>query len=206
MEQIGRSSPPGTVYHQMHKGATYGGTCYQVKDEIKAGKLGSVCDSLTINLMLSEDFTETGRCHFYVAEEMFLATPFAMAFQIGSSYLEEINSWILMMHQYGLHFHDSSLIKETPNTTYCDNIHKIIESRGSDNKKLTLIQTAGLFLPFLCGIAVSSLVFLIESSFIYVKNYFGVVTSWTGFFSKNGKSSLAVRVNGKLVKHYPMDE
>ena len=87
MEQIGRSSKEGTLFKKMYDGATLGGTCYDLKEEIKAGKIGSVCERVTIQKLLSDDFSETGVCHFYVAEVDFLATSFAMAFQVIKSIL-----------------------------------------------------------------------------------------------------------------------
>ncbi len=83
MQQIGRAAPAGSAFAKMHAGATYGGTCYDFKEEIKAGEVpGSVCERVTIQKVLSDDFTETGKCNFYVASKDFLATSFAMAFQV----------------------------------------------------------------------------------------------------------------------------
>ena len=48
METLGATAKPGSVFEKMHDGATYGGTCYDFKEEIKAGKMGSVCERVTI--------------------------------------------------------------------------------------------------------------------------------------------------------------
>ena len=36
----------------MYDGATFGGTCYDFKEDIKAGKLGSVCERVTIEKVI----------------------------------------------------------------------------------------------------------------------------------------------------------
>ena len=60
-----------------------GGTCYDLRSEIKSGELGQVCERMTIRKVVSDDFAETGLCNFYVGTQDFLATSFAMAFQVG---------------------------------------------------------------------------------------------------------------------------
>lgn len=59
-----------------------GGTCWDLRGDIKAGKLGQVCERMTIKKAVSDDFAETGVCNFYVGTEDFIATSFAMAFQV----------------------------------------------------------------------------------------------------------------------------
>ena len=70
----------------MYEGATFGGTCYDFREDIKAGKLGHICERLTIKKVLSDDYADTGQCNFYVARKDFLATSFAMAFQVNTKH------------------------------------------------------------------------------------------------------------------------
>ena len=67
----------------MYEGATFTrGTCYDTMEDIKAGTFGQVCERITIKKVLSDDFAKTGICSFWVGEEDFIATSFAMAFQV----------------------------------------------------------------------------------------------------------------------------
>jgi hypothetical protein len=71
----------------MHEGALfYPGSCYPALEEIKKGTFAHVCERLTIKKVLSDDFGKTGICSFYVAEEDFVAVPFALAFQVYPVY------------------------------------------------------------------------------------------------------------------------
>jgi hypothetical protein len=68
----------------MYNGAEFTrGTCYDTKERIKIGEMGQVCERITIQKVLSDDFGQTGVCSFYVAEKDFISTSFAMAFQVG---------------------------------------------------------------------------------------------------------------------------
>ena len=42
----------------------------------------SLCDETSIKALISDDFTESGRCNFYVMHERFLTTSGVMAFQV----------------------------------------------------------------------------------------------------------------------------
>ncbi len=83
LEQMARSGSPGSTFAKIHAGASYvSGTCYDLREEIKAGEWpGAICDRVTIEKILSDDFSEEAECNYYVARKDFLPTSWAIAFQ-----------------------------------------------------------------------------------------------------------------------------
>lgn len=87
LEQIGSAAEADSTWGRLYKDSHQVGTCYDVKDEIKEGQYGQLCERMTIEKVLSDDFAETGICNYYVGTQDFLATSFSMAFQVGNSVL-----------------------------------------------------------------------------------------------------------------------
>ena len=90
-----KTSKTGTIMKKLYNGATpmplltpeergqYG--CYAAKLK-GSGKFGSICGA-GIMEMYARDFSETGKCNFYLLEEKFLTSVLAMAFQVGHNYV-----------------------------------------------------------------------------------------------------------------------
>ena len=55
--------------------------CYAAKLRGR-GNYASICDIGLILPMYANDFSETGKCNFYILEEKFLSSVYAMAFQV----------------------------------------------------------------------------------------------------------------------------
>ncbi|KAG7155580.1 Glutamate receptor 1-like 9 [Homarus americanus] len=55
--------------------------CYSYRHDIGAGEYAAVCDKMTMKKVMSEDFSATGECNFYMAREDFMSMPMALAFQ-----------------------------------------------------------------------------------------------------------------------------
>ena len=55
--------------------------CYTA-DTRQSGKYGSFCQRGNIATLIADDFSETGKCNYYVIEERFLTSGSAMAFQV----------------------------------------------------------------------------------------------------------------------------
>ena len=86
-----KTSQPGTMMNQLYNGATLVPRlsfeeksryfCYAGKER-ESGKIGSVCEVGEILPMFAKDFSKTGKCNFYLMEETFLSSIYAMAFQV----------------------------------------------------------------------------------------------------------------------------
>ena len=86
-----KTSQTGTIMNKLYNEATlvphltpeeqikYG--CYAAKLK-GSGKFGSICDVGGILHMYARDFSETGKCSFYLLEEKFLSSVYAMALQV----------------------------------------------------------------------------------------------------------------------------
>ena len=55
--------------------------CYATKLR-GSGNYASICDGGMISPMYANDYSETGKCNFYILEEKLLSSGYAMAFQV----------------------------------------------------------------------------------------------------------------------------
>ena len=91
VEHYMRISKAGTPMKKLYNGAKlmphlspterfkYG--CYAAKLRGR-GNYASICDLGSILPMYAKDYSETGKCNFYILEETFLSSVYAMAFQV----------------------------------------------------------------------------------------------------------------------------
>jgi hypothetical protein len=82
--------------------------------------------------------------------------------QKGSPYMEEVNSWIMLMLQMG--FHEQWVSSLLPNASSCATLNKIVDSHGNKNVMLLFSDTQVIFAMTLLGLAASILCFIFEKS------------------------------------------
>ena len=83
-----KASPPNSRLRRLVEGAKLLSSsemngCY-VKEAItkQSGQFASICDINSIMTLLSQDYSETGTCNYYLTEEKFQLTSNAMALQV----------------------------------------------------------------------------------------------------------------------------
>ena len=81
-----RKSAPDTLLKRLHERALVipivtSRTCFTKEMEEKGG-IAAICDSPQIMAMISKDYSETGKCNYYVTEDKLLTAGKAMAFQV----------------------------------------------------------------------------------------------------------------------------
>ncbi len=158
IKEMGQTAAPGSTFAKLHAGAIYlRGACSEWMDDLKPGKYsGAVCEKVTAEKYISDDFSRTGECNFYVAKNTFLPLNFAMGFQVGPSrcqhcqhqhefahqtnspYLEQANQWLLSLLRGG--FHQSFFASAMPNATRCRGAEAISKSRKKREMVLSLQQ------------------------------------------------------------------
>ena len=84
------SSASGSILRRLYEGATrmnkmtfleqmmHGCFTTEIKQE---GRYGSICSSGSIVALMTNDYTNTGKCNYYITEDKFLASGSSMAFQ-----------------------------------------------------------------------------------------------------------------------------
>ncbi|XP_063590281.1 glutamate receptor ionotropic, delta-2-like [Penaeus indicus] len=65
--------------------------CYSFREDIKGGKYAAVCDKMTMKKVMSEDYSASGECNYYMAREDFKSMPLALGFQHNHSLYAEAN-------------------------------------------------------------------------------------------------------------------
>ncbi|CAL4135189.1 unnamed protein product, partial [Meganyctiphanes norvegica] len=106
------------IYKQIWDGHTHLITdCYSFRHDIRDGKYAAVCDKLTMKKVMSEDFSSSGECNYYMASEDFKSMPLALGFQHQHPLYAEANQQVLYMVATGLI--DRWIQQETPNGTAC---------------------------------------------------------------------------------------
>ncbi|CAL4062684.1 unnamed protein product, partial [Meganyctiphanes norvegica] len=96
--------PAGSFLYQMFYAATSGiykrlfdghkhlvYDCHYSRANIKNGKYAALCDSVAMEKILSEDFTENGECNFYKARERFKSMPVSFAFPKNHHLIQPVN-------------------------------------------------------------------------------------------------------------------
>ncbi|XP_047497851.1 glutamate receptor ionotropic, delta-1-like [Penaeus chinensis] len=91
--------------------------CYSFREDIKGGKYAAVCDKMTMKKVMSEDYSASGECNYYMAREDFKSMPLALGFQHNHSLYAEANEQILRMLNMGLI--DQWIDQQIPNGTAC---------------------------------------------------------------------------------------
>ena len=91
-----KTSQTGTTMKKLYNGATlmpsltpkeqYTYGCYASKLR-GSGNLASICDVGLILAMYAKDFSETGKCNFYLLEEKFMSSVTAVALQVSHKYV-----------------------------------------------------------------------------------------------------------------------
>ena len=92
-EFVTRTASPGSLWKLLHNQAElvpqlnfsdqfmYG--CYSYSAKMRENRrVGSFCYNNRMHQMISQDFTATGKCNFYLLEEKLMPTMPAMAFQV----------------------------------------------------------------------------------------------------------------------------
>ncbi|XP_068241192.1 ionotropic receptor 93a-like [Palaemon carinicauda] len=132
--------------------------CYSYRKDIKAGVYAAVCDKMTMKKVMSEDYSDTGECNYYMAREDWKSMPLALAFQHGHSLYEEVNEQIL--HMIGKGLVDRWIDQQIPNGTAC------VGHSGSgitaSKRALSLEDYYGLFLVFIACMFAWSLLLAAE--------------------------------------------
>ncbi|XP_069988482.1 glutamate receptor ionotropic, delta-2-like [Penaeus vannamei] len=91
--------------------------CYSFREDIKEGKYAAVCDKMTMKKVMSEDYSESGECNYYMAREDFKSMPLALGFQHNHPLYAEANEQILRMLNMGLI--NQWIDQQIPNGTAC---------------------------------------------------------------------------------------
>ncbi|XP_069937680.1 glutamate receptor ionotropic, kainate 5-like [Cherax quadricarinatus] len=115
--------------------------CYTSRNDIRAGKFAAVCDKMTMKKVMSEDFSATGMCNFYMAREDFKSMPMALAFQHQHPLYSKANQKILEFVNKGLV--ERWIAEQLPNSTAC--LGAPDSNYVSDKRPLTLKDYYGLF-------------------------------------------------------------
>ncbi|KAK7080268.1 hypothetical protein SK128_019859 [Halocaridina rubra] len=151
----------GTEFHQYLKEATSGvrkkildgagyiSYSYYEKERMKEEKFAILTDRFSMKIIMSDDYSKTGKCHYYIAKEEVLTLIGALAFPKGSPLIPHFNKWIIRLKQAGLLEKYQS--DSTINATAC------MVSPGKGEKTVNLVlslqEMGGVFILFLGDVA-----------------------------------------------------
>ena len=88
--QIYEGSPSGSLMRRLADRATifsptdmWQAGCFSTTAK-EAGTSAAICDVYSVMAFVSEDFGDSGKCNYYLAEDTFYSNSIAMAFQVSS--------------------------------------------------------------------------------------------------------------------------
>ncbi|XP_064099491.1 uncharacterized protein LOC135210560 [Macrobrachium nipponense] len=108
--------------------------------------------------VISEDYSATGQCNFYIAREAILSAPFALAYPKGSKLTPLFDKWLHLLQESGKI--SNSILAETTNATAC--LVRPGSEVGNGHASFSVMDLSGVFLIFVVGIAISLTVLLLE--------------------------------------------
>ncbi|XP_066985190.1 uncharacterized protein [Macrobrachium rosenbergii] len=121
-------------------------------------RLAAIIPITSMKKALSDDYSKTSSCFYYIAREPVVAVPFALAFPKGSDLVQHFNKWLDAQKESGII--DHSIIRETANATAC------LVSPGKEGSKgylpFSVLDLSGIFLIFVVGTGISLVTFGIE--------------------------------------------
>ncbi|XP_068215730.1 glutamate receptor ionotropic, kainate glr-3-like [Palaemon carinicauda] len=125
---------------------------------LKRDKMALFTPVIGILKHMSDDYTRTGECNFYLAREGVLSAPYALAFPKESELIPLFDTWLNAQKESGLFSH--SILKVTTNVTAC--MVRPGKEGGNELHALTFMDLSGIFFLFGIGTGISFLIFIIE--------------------------------------------
>ena len=88
--RVAKDSPPDSVTRRLIERAVFiskekevwPDNCFTASTK-KSRKVAAICDVTSASFVLSKDFSETGKCNFYLTSDKFLSSGNVMALQVG---------------------------------------------------------------------------------------------------------------------------
>ena len=92
-----RDSPDGSVMKRLIERAVFiskeneiwPDNCFTASTK-KSRKVAAICDVTSARGVLSKDFSETGKCNFYLTQDKFFPSGSVMALQVGNASFESL--------------------------------------------------------------------------------------------------------------------
>ncbi|XP_066945382.1 probable glutamate receptor [Macrobrachium rosenbergii] len=125
---------------------------------LKRDKVALLTPVISVIKQMSDDYTLTGECNFYLAREGILSAPYALAFPKESDLIPHFNKWLNAQKESGIFSH--SLLMETKNATAC--MVRPGKEGGHGLAALSFMDLSGIFFLFGIGIGISFIIFILE--------------------------------------------
>ncbi|XP_063840772.1 glutamate receptor 4-like isoform X2 [Scylla paramamosain] len=134
--------------------------CWSARHGLIKGEFAAVCDMMTMKKTISWDFSTSGECHLYIAnEKVYSNLMVSLAFRVDSFLLEGANEIISRLLEAGILNH--WLSSETSNTTQCLKPPSADRSQGVE--PLPLSSMLGTILLMAGGWSLALLIFIGEN-------------------------------------------
>ncbi|XP_071525467.1 probable glutamate receptor [Panulirus ornatus] len=146
------------VHKQISDGSFLVTSLFEERERMKEERFAIICDFFSMKKIMSDDYSNTGMCNYYIAKEVIWSTAMAFAFPKGSRLPVHFNKWIVMMKECGLVSRD--LQQLTANATAC------MVPPGKEGGVTTLVLSfadlAGIFLLLAAGLTMGLSALLLE--------------------------------------------
>ncbi|XP_064098727.1 uncharacterized protein LOC135209921 [Macrobrachium nipponense] len=119
------------VYKMINDGGSLVTNGYDERDHIKTGRIAVLCDVFTMKKIMSDDYSGTGVCNYYIAEKPITSVALAFAFPKGSDLVQHFDRWLGPLKESGLV--GRSVASLTANATAC------LVKPGKEGVKVSLV-------------------------------------------------------------------
>ncbi|XP_076063391.1 putative glutamate receptor [Oratosquilla oratoria] len=147
------------VYSRVFQDASFVKDCYRARHKIKDDNLAVLCDFFTMRKIMSEDFSVSGQCNYYIAENAIKSAPLSFAFPRTSPLIQHFDQWLQPLKESGVM--SRSVLSVTANATAC--LVRPGREKGTRvNTVFDLVDLAGVFLLLVGGLVAALIAFLCE--------------------------------------------
>ncbi|XP_068227741.1 probable glutamate receptor [Palaemon carinicauda] len=146
------------LYKEVLHGVTIVDDFYSLREWVKKEQVAVLVPITNMKKVISDDYSATGKCNFYIAREAILSAPFALAFPKGSALTPIFDKWLSLLKESGEISH--SILGETTNATAC--LVRPGKEAGKGYTPFSLMDLSGIFLLSFVGTTISLIALLLE--------------------------------------------
>ncbi|KAK8374177.1 hypothetical protein O3P69_018913 [Scylla paramamosain] len=131
---------------------------FEERERMKEQRFALICDFFSMKKVMSDDFSKTAKCNYYIAKEPIWINSLSFTFPKKSHVLPLINKWLVRLLESGMvnrWIHEYSF-----NATAC--LLPPGKENGITTKVLTMEDLSGIFLILVTGLAMAMVVFALE--------------------------------------------
>ncbi|XP_045109436.1 glutamate receptor ionotropic, delta-2-like [Portunus trituberculatus] len=131
---------------------------FEEKTRMKEQRFAILCDFFSMKKVMSDDFSMTAKCNYYIAKEPMFYTSLSFTFPKKSHMVPLIDKWLVRLLESGIV--NRWVHEYSSNATVC--LLPPGKETGITTKVLTIEDLGGIFLLLVAGLTMATVLFALE--------------------------------------------